>query len=368
VLHGKETAKKKQNDKSLPGNRIDRALRNCNDRQTVGIPIGPDTSLAIAELILSEVDVLLKKQYPKLSALRYIDDYEIATWSRSEAEDLLGALTKDMAAVELALNDNKTAIRELPLPFEHPWTSELRELPLRKTGTAQANDLIRSFERAMEHARRDRNEPVFRYLLGRYARADIIEKNWPLYQDLLLQSMIIEPGAIISALRHLIAYTHQGFDIHRDSFEPAFNRLLLEHCQFTRVNEIAWLLWGMMILKFRLFASTVDALAQVADPFVVLLALHAEIEGLCDSPVDKSHWSTLMTEEELFRENWIVAYEALQRQWLPSFNGKDYVAEDERFAAFAEAGVRFYNTNAISGATPSGVPPSLGVAPLFYTD
>jgi hypothetical protein len=232
----------------------------------------------------------------------------------------------------------------------------------------QANDLIRSFEQAVEHARQDPNEPVFRYLLGRYGRVDVLKKNWSLYQDLLLQSMIIEPGAITSVLRHLIAYSLQGFAVDRETLEPALNQLLIDHCQFGRANEVAWLVWGSMILGFRLSDSTVNALSNVADPFVALLALHAETEGICEIQLDKSRWSEVMTAEALYGENWILAYEALQQKWLPSLNGKDYVAADQRFARFAEAGVKFYNRKAIGGATPSGIAPSLGLAPMFYTD
>ncbi len=51
AIHGKKEAKSKRRTNIL-GNRIDKAVRDCQDTQTVGIPIGPDTSLIIAEIIL----------------------------------------------------------------------------------------------------------------------------------------------------------------------------------------------------------------------------------------------------------------------------------------------------------------------------
>jgi hypothetical protein len=367
VLHGKSVAKKKQGDKDLAGNRLDRALRNCHDRQTVGIPIGPDASLAVAELVLSEVDASLQMQFPRLQAMRYIDDYEIAVRSRAEGEDVLRALQRYLNVVELSVNTTKTTIRELPLPFEHPWNSELRSLPLRKTKRAQTNDLIRSFERAAEYAHKDPNEPVFRYLLGRFARVEILEQNWILYQDLLLQSLIVEPGTITAVLTHLILYSIRGFAVNRDTFEPALNEALIEHCKFARTNEITWLLWGIMILGFQIFGPTVEALVEVEDPLVALLSLHAESKGICASGLDKSRWSQFMTKDELYGERWILAYEALQRKWLPPLLGKDYVAADPKFSQFAKNGISFYNEKAIVDARPSGAAPTLGLAPLFYT-
>lgn len=73
ALHTKSVAKARQNDYTLLGNVLDLAIRNGQDKQTVGIPIGPDTSLVIAEVILSSVDAKLGGAITK-RGFRYIDD------------------------------------------------------------------------------------------------------------------------------------------------------------------------------------------------------------------------------------------------------------------------------------------------------
>jgi len=40
----------------LTGNKLDKALRELNDGQTHGIPIGPDISLLVAEALLAATD------------------------------------------------------------------------------------------------------------------------------------------------------------------------------------------------------------------------------------------------------------------------------------------------------------------------
>ena len=40
---------------ALFGDELDLALRNMNEGQSVGIPIGPDTSLVIAEILLAAI-------------------------------------------------------------------------------------------------------------------------------------------------------------------------------------------------------------------------------------------------------------------------------------------------------------------------
>ena len=72
AIHTKVVAKVDRSD-SKYGNSIDTALRNCQDQQTNGIPIGPITSNIIAELVLCAIDKELQVHHIK--GKRYVDDY-----------------------------------------------------------------------------------------------------------------------------------------------------------------------------------------------------------------------------------------------------------------------------------------------------
>lgn len=120
ALHTKPVAKAKQNDYSLLGNVLDLAIRNGQDKQTIGIPIGPDTSLAIAEVILSSVDSKLSGPIIK-RGFRYIDDIGCGFRTISEAEDTLGQLQYLIGDLQLQLNPRKTKITELPSELEASW-------------------------------------------------------------------------------------------------------------------------------------------------------------------------------------------------------------------------------------------------------
>ena len=61
ALHTKDVAKANRNDKGLLGNLIDQAVRNTQDQQTMGIPVGPDTSDLISELVGVALDLSLLK-------------------------------------------------------------------------------------------------------------------------------------------------------------------------------------------------------------------------------------------------------------------------------------------------------------------
>jgi hypothetical protein len=180
--------------------------------------------------------------------------------------------------------------------------------------------------------------------------------------------MSAEPGTIVTALSSLISSRNDGYQPNRGVLEHELNYFLAEHAQFRRNNEVAWLLWGMMILKFKISSDSGRALEKLDDPFVVLLALHAEGRGAFEAPLDKSNWTRFMTSEQLYDDHWILAYEGLVRGWLEPLRSKNYIEDDPSFKFLARHKVRFYNQEAIENVSPTGISLSVGIGPLFYTD
>lgn len=59
AIHTKEVSKEKRRDRTLFGNLIDEAVRNTQDQQTMGIPVGPDSSDLISEILGVALDLHL---------------------------------------------------------------------------------------------------------------------------------------------------------------------------------------------------------------------------------------------------------------------------------------------------------------------
>jgi hypothetical protein len=148
ALHTKPTAKANRT-LALLGNKIDYWVRMGQDQQTVGVPIGPDTALVLAELIMQRCDEELLAKLPGLKGHRFIDDYELSFQTRTEAEDAFHILDTCLSEFELALNAKKTKVLELPLPLESPWATELKQFAVCQTTQAgQAAYLTNYFSRA----------------------------------------------------------------------------------------------------------------------------------------------------------------------------------------------------------------------------
>lgn len=90
ALVGHQTAKDTMGNKTKWYNKLDFAIRSMQRNETVGIPIGPDTSSLISELVLSRVD----KRLEKYQYLRFIDDYRCYCKSKEEADEFLRSLSK----------------------------------------------------------------------------------------------------------------------------------------------------------------------------------------------------------------------------------------------------------------------------------
>jgi hypothetical protein len=102
-------------------------------------------------------------------------------------------------------------------------------------------------------------------------------------------------------------------------------------------------------------ATACNALSLCDDSIVALLALHCEAENLCATPLDKTLWATYMTQQDLYEEHWVLAYEANVKGWLPSQGLQNHVDADPNFAFLKQTGVSFYDTS--SAAPPvSGAP------------
>lgn len=345
ALHTKSVAKAKQNDYTLLGNVLDLAIRNGQDKQTIGIPIGPDTSLVIAEVILSSVDSRLGGAITK-RGFRYIDDIGCGFRTIAEAEETLGQLQHLIGDLQLQLNPNKTRIIELPSEIEASWVPHLRLFAFRaSSASAQRTDLVGYFGRAFELAAMHREDAILRYSVQRLRSVNILEKNWALYESLLLQCLSVEPGTAPAVTGELYKY-HLGMPLDLSRIAESLQQLIEDHAPLHHGSEVAWALWAAICLDCKLDAKIVEKALLAADPCVALCVLHARAKGLVLGIPDVSSLEALMHDKELIEGQWLLAYEANVKGWLPNTGGKDFVAAHKQFGLMKAAGVSFYDATA----------------------
>jgi hypothetical protein len=348
ALHGKAYSKKTRGDYSLLGNRLDLALRNAQAQQTIGIPIGPDTSLAVAEILAAAVDERLP-QYVQENSHRYIDDLECGFTHASEAESAIASIQNAFAEFELSLNPRKTHVTELPLPLEAFWVPHLRLFPI--GAKSQRTDLLGFFGRAFELARANREEAILKYAIQRMRSVRVSAVNWPLYEDLLMNCLAVESGTTPSVASELYRY-RASHPLNRDRIARAFGNLISHHAPQHHGSEVAWSIWFLADSGLDISAETAKVALAVPDSIVALCLLHARSLGRVQPGVDWAPLEALMTQDELLGPNWLIAYEAAIKGWLPSATGRDHIAAVPQFDVMRARNVSFYDTTAALDVKP----------------
>ena len=123
ALVGKTIAKKNQAKRKTWYNQLDQACGKIQDGETRGVPIGPDSSGILCEIILSQIDLKLKKY----DYVRHIDDYACYCETKDEADKFIRDLSYELEQYRLQLNTKKTLILPLPQALNEDWVRKLKQ-------------------------------------------------------------------------------------------------------------------------------------------------------------------------------------------------------------------------------------------------
>lgn len=332
ALHTKQIAKANRKD-TLLGNRLDKVIRNSQDGQTIGIPIGPDTSLIISEIIGVAMDEQILHGTNYISAFRYVDDYYIFYKDIAEAEKTLSKLQFVLSEFELELNKEKTNIYEMPQFIEPQWVSQINNIVL------DNNNIISFISITYSLIRNNPNEEVLRYALNKLRKIKIKKANWPLVQSFILNSALYDPSALPFVCSILSEYYYKKFGIDADKVLKTVISIVEKALNSNSDYEILWSLWLAYLLKVNLTDELISKLCNTENPIIALVMLFLYHK----KNIDTTKWEEYMTAENLYGKHWILAYEALVRGWLPSKNGDDYVENDEFFRILKLYGIRFFD-------------------------
>jgi hypothetical protein len=361
ALMGKAAAKAAHAARTLAGtweDMTDVLSRSVNNNQTIGIPIGPDTSRLSAEVVLSRVDTELANVVPGLTGHRYIDDYEFAFGTRSDAEHALHAVQERLHDFELALNASKTAILELPETLDPLWTSQIRVFNFRNAGvTGQRNDLTAYFDLVFDYFKRFPDEGLLKYAIARLRDQEIAVTNWPIFESILSHCALIEPACLPQVCDQLLHYSRL-YPVRQPLWADCLNRIVSERVPLGQASEAVWAMWVMKILGVRLSPSSEAVIGRTEDSAVGLMALGLAVSGLAN-PAGLSGLHRLSAAANLFDSQWLLCYQGNLTSWLGPDSGPATLAVDPAMDYLATRQVSFFDIN-----TPP--PPPIRHALAYY--
>lgn len=348
---------------------LDVAVRNGQDGQTKGIPVSPDTSLVLAEIILTAVDEGLQKAHPEIERVgsRFIDDFEVYTNSQAQAEDILLTWQALLAEFELTVNPEKTSITEGPVSIESPWRTKLSQFQFRSSSDLKAaNDLRSFFSQAFVLARENRQEPVLGYAVS-LAGAQIAGKeSWSALQQLMLAAAIVDP----SCLRYVASILQRGLGpgapLERRRLAESLSEVCDFHARREHGSEVTWALWIMRRLGLHLTEDAALNISKMQDNCSLLLLFDMIDLKLADGkPPDMS---TAVARAEAtgawHSEDWLLGYECARNSW----SSDKAIKSQPQWKEILGLNIEFFKrgappTTATSARKPSGAAAKKAAAP-----
>lgn len=353
ALHGKRVAKRNRSttDPAVYGNRIDALLRACQDGQTIGIPVGPDTSRIISELILCAVEQQIGvDHFSRLSGgYRYMDDFFLCFGSHVDAEAFLAALRDAVLSFDLQLNASKTQIMDALSFNEEGWPGDITQLKLGQRSDDQRRDLIRFFTEVIRLSKSLPDESIASFAVRKSSRRLIQRSNWDIYEPFLLRLARENSNCLDSVVKILCTYAAAGYSL-SDRVREFAEGMIEEHAPYNHHYEVVWTLWLCRSLSIRLGERATQLVAKVENSLCACLVLMLRSRTLLTGRGAVSDWTGTVSEGDLLGEHWILVYEAgLRRSWgLPGAVAA--VQADPHFRALRDQRVSFFDTAATNVA------------------
>lgn len=344
ALHSKPVAKnnKVKNDTYF-GNILDNRSMGVQDWQTVGLPIGPDTSHIIAEIIGVAIDLQIKDAlggWP--SGFRYVDDFYLFFDSREEAEIALAELTKAISNFELQINPSKTRIIEVKGLVEESWKYNLKKLSISPEKRTQRDDIHNYFEALFSLESKFLDESLIKYGLKQISSHIIKISNWDVFEAYLLKCGFSFPNTLQVIANILSTYHHHGYNVNLKAIERFCSNLIKVHAISDHHSEVSWLLWICKELGLNVHKDAVREIEGMNSSVCALIALDLFHAGVIKTNFTVNYLKQFSNKQSLYSSDWLISYEAGRRGWLKNAN-HDYIVNDEFFGELLKENVSFYN-------------------------
>lgn len=346
AAYGKEKVKSKLKmyDGSL-ADRLDQLLRYCNRNQTVGIPVGPETSRVIAEVVSSRVEESFKLSDHKLHLAdvdRLQDDWFIGCESLDQAEIAISSLIRSYREYGLELNGGKTFIERSNSVSDEQWVSELGSFLSHGASVPYGKRLSEFLSLGVRMQVMHPTKPVINYVISVVENRKISKQDAAAVESFLLKAMALSPSSMSGIARVLINLHHDTKALSLSRVAKRAREELVRHFKNGNAFECLWLLYILRGLSLHIKVSDILPYISVAQSSAIsLVLLDMENKGLTIGSLPKASWSaTIDTTIANTSGLWLLAYEGIRHGWLTDPHG---LAACDFFKPMLARNISFYD-------------------------
>ncbi|TBC65037.1 MULTISPECIES: RNA-directed DNA polymerase [Rhizobium] len=332
AIYGKAWAKIPANrGYSHYGNVLDLLSRNLQGGQTIGLPVGPDTSRLLSEVVASGIDQRLRERLGVTArdASRYIDDFTISGINGERGEDIIAALRQAVSHFELELNNEKSAVNSTSTRHDIGWKQAARAYIPR--GNPDLLSMQRFFYEIGRLCEAHPHINVEKFAFACARTAFIRSSEWRTIQSLLVNayrrnSTLVSLLAEIFILRQV-----QNGDLDLGNLKDFLDHRFPALARANRTGEIIWLLFLAIRLEVVISANAANSLLPIDNAMVGLLVAVAKSRNLIHSQFDLTSWNSSHTADGLKGPMWLYAYQTALQGLVPGINTA-FVEQDSYFS------------------------------------
>lgn len=254
AFHGKAAAKDDWNPNSarIFFNRADQLVRFGQDNQTIGLPVGPDSSRVFAEIVGTAIDLRFQERADGLecNSIRHVDDVWIGANTHADAERALWWYREAIREFELDINENKTRILSDQFRFTDDWPLDLIEkLEFAAGGTRQAEKLRGVFEHGFSMAVRNNDDAILKFLIRKLDQYELTHEHWSSVEPFLKRTSV-HFGHVIDYVSRIIVWRQLSReDLEIESWSSILLNLLQHHGRLGNDSEVCWALYACVHLN-----------------------------------------------------------------------------------------------------------------------
>ena len=354
IVEGKVEAKKSRNNIQKLGNMLDKVFEWAQDGQTFGLPIGPDVTFIIAEMILAHIDILVNEALNKNNCegvrwIRRVDDCEFACDTKEQANKVLAIVQSILNNFELELNNHKTQISNLPQSI---ISEEIEDICEHEISSNEQNrkKILNYFNVVFNAFKKNNTKGVLKYAVKSIKQDDLKGNNKNLFISFICQCIVLEEGVSESALVKIANLLKENLldNKEKEIIKSSLYNVISNHSEQKHTSEVVWALWGLLLLEEQIQDNILNLLCNMEDCFVYLMLLDFASKDLIDKEkIEKSVIKFLQKDKEYFiGKNWLLLYEIIKKEWINPEKYQQYIESDKFFKFLYDNDVSFYQNKA----------------------
>ena len=324
---------------------FDRALQVCQSRETFGIPVGPDTSRIIAEILMCGMysTTKLGEILGGGKSIRLVDDILIGFNDEEAAYAALTKLRSIFWTYNLQLNEAKTGVFRTKTLHDPKWKIDFESLVISESDEKQQRKQIYLvLDMALHFCTETKSSTPANWASARISQIKNNDYNFDVILEVLFRLARDFPKSISHVCSFFINNQALCLKNNRSKLiELNLKNLLKLHIRYGHDFEIAWCLLASSVMKITWQKDELMSLDILPHSVVLAILGLMNEKHLLKFSFNSWAWKKKLKETGALGEYWLPYYEAVRRGWTKDKKMVAAIKSQPVFAKMLAAKITF---------------------------